>query len=365
MVTFSIANAKDDNDLRDRMQQDLIEGDITVSFRRNPSFFNGSAVQGEKAQVIKCLDENNQLIGLGSRIILNTYVNGKVSLTGYLSDLRLKSEYRGGVILQRAYRFLKQCHDIEPVALYYTMILENNHNALRALTRSRCDLPHYCDIGKYVTPAIYLDVPKRSISLPGVICRRAEDNDMKEIFKFMEKTAPQKQFSPVISMSDMQTGRLRGLSANDFYIAHKCNKIVGVIAAWDQTAFRQTYIEKYNKTLRLLRPIYNILSKFSSFKALPAPGDKIPYFYLAFIHIRQNKPEIFRCLLRYMYNDRRKGNWNYFIAGLHQDDPLSSILSEYRRIKVAGNMYVVHYDENENDYRNLDDRIPYVEISMI
>ena len=365
MINFSIADKFDDDALRERMREDLLEGEITVSFRRDPSFFYGSSVQGDMAQVIKCTDKNDSLVGLGSRVLLDTYINGKDTRTGYLSDLRLKLEYRGGTILKRAYEFLYRCHVTEPVSLYYSMILEKNIKALRALTKSRCNLPHYQDIGRFLTPAIFLDLPKPDISLPGVTCCRANEDDMNNVFEFIEQNASNKQFAPVISASDLHTARLRGLSANDFYIAYKDNEIIGVVAAWDQSEFRQTYIEKYNFALRALRTLYNILSRATCFKTLPSPGEKVPYFYLAFTHIKHNRPDIFRLLLRYLYNDRRKGNWNYFIAGLHENDPLSSILEEYRRIKVSGRLFVVHYPENKCDFNNLDNRIPYVEISMI
>ncbi len=364
MVSFSIANEDDNDALCERMQQDLLEGDITVSFRRNPSFFHASTVQGDTAQVMKCTD-NNELIGLGSRILLNTYINGKTTRTGYLSDLRLKTEHRGGMILSRAYRFLKRCHDTDPVPLYYSMILKNSHKALLSLTRSRCNLPHYRDIGEFLTPAIYLDLPKSDITIANICCRVAEQNDMEDIFDFIKRASPEKQFTPALSINDFQTTRLRGLQASDFYIALEGDEIVAVIAAWDQTAFRQTYIEKYNLTLQLLRPFYNTLSSFTPLKPLPSTGSKVPYFYLAFIRIKKNRSDLFRCLLRHLYNDRRKGDWNYFIAGLHASDPLCDALTEYRRENISGNLFVVHYPENENDYNALDERIPYIEISMI
>ena len=283
MVEFTNATTKDDADLRKRMRQDIIKGDISISFRREPSFFHGCTVQGDTAQIFKCVDNKKDIIGLGSRFLLNTYINGKSARTGYLSDLRLQSKYRGSRIIFQAYNFLKRCHVVEPVALYYSMILEGNNTALRVLTKSRCNLPCYRDIGRFLTPAIYLDLPKKSVNLPGVSCRRAKETDIHDICQFININAPYKQFTPDISKNDFYTERLRDLKVTDFYIATEDNIIVGVIAAWDQTKFRQTYIEKYNMKLRLLRPLYNFLSTFSRFKPLPSVGSKVPYFYLSFL----------------------------------------------------------------------------------
>ena len=366
VLGFNLATADDDAALRARMKEDAMPGDITVSFRREPSFFYGSAVQGDVAQVIKCLDkQSGQIIGLGSRMLSQAYLNGQASRIGYLADLRAHADYRRSSALARGYRYLRQLHLKDPVPLYYSMILEENQTARNILTSARCDLPFYRDIGRYLTPAIHLDFPKSSISIVGVSFRCADPDDLNAIFSFIERCAPEKQLAPVIRAGDYATDRLRDLKASDFYLAVRGNEIIGVIAAWDQGAFRQTYIERYSRSLGLLRPFYNAISRFTALKSLPAPGHHVPYFYLAFVSIKDNDVHIFRGLLRYLYNNRRSGPWNYFIAGLHERDPLSRALREYRRIDVSGRLYIVHYPENQTEYEQLDNRIPYVEIAMI
>jgi hypothetical protein len=366
MLNYTLAGAEDDASLRARMAADWLEGDITVSFRREPSFFYGSGVQGAQAQVIKCVDsDSNQLIGLGSRVLNDAYVNGSRQRVGYLADLRAHPDYRGGTFLGRGYQYFRQLHHDDPVPLYYSMILEENKTALQLLTRARCGLPLYRDIGRFLTPVIHLDLPRRAIPLAGIHYRRAALADLPAIFDFMSRQASQKQFAPVISAQDMHGARLRGLKAEDFYLALRKEQIVGTIAAWDQTGFRQTCVERYSPGLRMLRPFYNALSRFTALKPLPAPGCTLPYFYLAFVNIEGNNAQLFRGLLRHLYRDRRSGPWSYFVAGLHETDPLSSVLSEYRSIDAAGRLFAVHYAQDQRAYEQLDGRIPHVEIAMI
>jgi len=365
-LSFSLATETDDAELRARMAEDWLPGNITVSFRREPSFFHGSSVQGESAQIIKCIDTaTNRLVGLGSRFVNEVYINGKARRIGYLADLRAHTEFRGKSGLARGYRYLRQLHVEDPVPFYYSMILEDNRVARDVLTTARCGLPYYRDRGRFLTPAVYLDLPKRPININGVTFRRGCKDDLVNIFSFIEEHAKQKQMAPVIELKDFKTTRLRDLNAEDFYLALDAKGLVGVIAAWDQSRFRQTYVERYNTILSIIRPAYNIFSIFTTLKPLPVPGSKVPYFYLAFVTIRDNDLNVFRGLLRYLYNDRRTGPWNYFIAGLHESDPLNQVLNEYRRIEVAGRLFIVHYSENQEDYDQLDDRIPYVEIAMI
>lgn len=366
MLNFSLATEADDAELRARMAEDWLPGDITVSFRREPCFFYGSYVQGKAAQIIKCIDlHSGRLVGLGSRIVSEVYINGEVQRTGYLADLRAHPDYRGGTALARGYRYLRQLHVEDPVPLYYSMILEGNHAARDTLTTARCELPYYRDMGRFLTPAVYLDLPKTKINIDGVTFRRAGINDLSDIFSFITRNACEKQLSPVIEIKDYNSDRLRGLNADDFYLAVVDGELIGVVAAWDQSTFRQTYVERYNTALGLMRPVYNSISKFTPLKPLPIPGSRVPYFYLAFVSIKNNDPDIFRGLLRYLYNDRRTGPWSYFIAGLHERDPLNHVLKEYRRIEVSGRLFLVHYPENQSDYEQLDNRIPYVEIAMI
>lgn len=366
MLIFDEADQSDDFGLRQRMEQDHMEGAISVSFRRNPSYFYGTGVQGNKAQVIKCVDtDSGDIVGIANRIMTMCYINGEKQRTGYLADLRAHPDYRSGTGLARGYRFLKGLHDKDPVPFYYSMILEDNQLARNALTSSRCGLPCYRDIGRFLTPLVMLGFPKKQLNMPGITIRRANEGDLIAIFNFIETEAANKQFSPVVTREDYNTSRLRDLRAEDFYIATDDREIVGVVACWDQSKFRQTHVESYSAGMRLIKPLYNLLCHAMPLKPFPASGESVPYFYLAFITIKNNSPDIFSLLLRYLYNDRRTGRWAYFIPGLHERDPLAKALIEYRKIDIAGRLYIVHYPEDELHYRQLDERVPYVEISMI
>ncbi len=54
------------------------------------------------------------------------------------------------------------------------------------------------------------------------------------------------------------------------------------------------------------------------------------HFYLAFCAVEHDDPAVFRMLLSHLYGQRRKGSWHYFIAGLHERNPLAQVLKEYR-----------------------------------
>jgi hypothetical protein len=131
---FALATPADDAQLRARMAMDRMEGTIAVSFRREPSYFEGCSVQGDVTQVVKCIDTHTgALAGLGSRSTTVAWVDGRACTIGYLSDLRVAADYRRGTLLARGYSYFRGLHDADPVPFYTTMIYEGNTPALATL----------------------------------------------------------------------------------------------------------------------------------------------------------------------------------------------------------------------------------------
>ena len=363
---FKIATAADDLALRQRMSQDAMQGHISVSFRREPSYFMGSHVQGEYPQIIKCVDEKaGKLVGLGARLSQSVFINGQPHRIGYLSDLRIAPEYRGSFLLNRGYQYLRRLHQAEPLPMYLSVILEGNERALDSITTGRAAMPIYKNIGRVMTPAIHLDRKRKLFKVAGLDIQRANKQSLDSIFSFIRKEYSLKQYSPVYQASDIGSSRLMGLDENDIYVARRHGKIVGVIAAWDQGSFRQTHVEKYSSWLKLIRPSYNFAARFTSLKRLPDTGEVVPYFYLALMAIQGDDSSIFRALLSQLYTDRHQSKWHYFIAGMHEKHPLMTVLNEYRSIKASGHLFAVYYPEDHRFCDRVDDRIPHIEIGAI
>ena len=364
--SFSLADKNDDAELRRMMAENILPGNISVSFRREPSYFNACNIQGNSYEIIKCVDtDNKKIIGVGSRFLYDAYINGEKKYIGYLGDLRAEEKYRRKGLLAAGYSFLKKLHTDNPVPFYTTMIWEGNEEALNILTSKRAGLPVYKPMGRFLAPAIHLDLPKKKIKIPGVSFEKGSKKKIPQIFGFINECYKQKQFAPYYVEEDFNTSKLLGLKAEDFYLAIRDNKVIGVIAAWDQTSFRQTHIEKYSSGIRVIKPFYNMAARFSPLKPLLDEGSKVPFFYISHIAIKGDNPEIFRALLRGVYCDRRQGYWHYFICGLHEHDPLSTILNEYRSIKAGGHLFCVHYPGDEHNVKSLDGRVPYIEAATL
>jgi len=363
---ISLADHTDDAELRRRMAKDQMQGDMALSFRREPDYFLGCGVQGGRSQIIKCTDHRTgRIVGLGARHSKNLFVNGIETRVGYLSDLRGDPNVRKRTLLARGYAFLRELHVAEPLPLYFSVILDGNDEAVANLTAARAGLPIYENRGRIRTPAIHLDRRKPEQLCDGVTIRKATASVIPQVFTFLNRENASKQLAP--SYRDQKPGSpaLSGLTPENFYLAYRGERIVGCVAAWDQSGFRQTHVESYSGALRTARPFYNIAAYISSLHALPAPGEKVPYLYLSMIAAEDNRKDIFAALLRTVYRDQRSGNYHFLIAGLHEQDPLSQVLDDYRNIDAGGSLYLIYYPEDAVYVSKLDDRLFYIDMATV
>jgi hypothetical protein len=363
---FQLASEADDAQLRARMAEGVMEGDIAISFRREPCYFRGCRVQGDTTQVTKCVDTaTNTIVGLGSRSTSVAYVDGKPQRIGYLADLRSIAAYRRGTLLARGYRFLRELHFADPVDFYVTVIYDGNADAVRQLVGARAGLPDYREVGRLLTPAIHFDMRRRAIHSHGLRVVQGSPAQFAAIIRFLNARQREKSFAPLYRESDFGSGRFMGLRPQDFFVALDGEEICGTLAAWDQHAIRQTHVERYSGTLAALRPLYNLAARVSPLRPLPARGQAVPYVYLACIAVRDNDPQIFRFLLRGAYNELRHGRWHYAIAGLDEADALAPVLAEYRSIPAAGRVFTVHYPDEPTTVRKDCTRPFYLEAGCL
>jgi hypothetical protein len=363
---FSLAGLADDPQLRARMAADVMEGSIAVSFRREPSYFSGCRLQGDATQVVKCVDTAaGHIVGLGSRSTALAFVDGRRERIGYLSDLRLAPEFRRGSLVARGYRMLRRLHAADPVLFYTTVIYEGNRLAFAALVGCRAGLPRYVDWGRLLTPAIKLDFAVRQAQLAGVTLERGNAARLPQIVEFLNRERSRKQFAPVVDAAQFGNGRLAGLRPEAFFLALRGGRIVGTLAAWDQSGLRQTHVERYPAALRLIRPLYNALAALSPLKPLPSPGERIPYVYLACAATEDDDVSLFRFLIRAAHESLRHGPWSFAIAALHEADPLAPVLSEFRCVPAAGRLFAVHYPEESLAIDPVARRVPCLEAGCL
>ena len=85
-LTFTLAAPADDESLRRLLRENPIPGSISLSFEREPCYFDAAVVEGPFHQTIVAREvDTGEIIAFGNRSIRPLYVNGEVREIGYMS----------------------------------------------------------------------------------------------------------------------------------------------------------------------------------------------------------------------------------------------------------------------------------------
>ncbi|MBI3551602.1 MAG: hypothetical protein HY077_03725 [Elusimicrobia bacterium] len=354
MLSLELATPGDDAALRALLRRMPMGRRIKVTFEREPSYFSGVSIQGDFCQVMVGREEG-KVVGMGTRAVGLGHLNGAPAPVGFLSDLRIEEAYRGGTRLARGYRFLRGLHGDGRCALYTTVIVSDNAAAVSTIAQGRAGLPNYRDLGLLLTPAVRLGRRLPELGGDFELVGGAERR-LPELVDCLNRHGARRQFAPVHRVEDFRPGgRWLGLTAENFTLALRGGRIVGALARWDQSAFKQTRVAGYGAPLSWVRRLTR----------LPAPGRTLPFFYASFAAVDGDDLSVFRALLRRLYNDAVGKDYLYFIPGLHERDPLAAALRDYSATPFSGRLYCVSFVDGESALRSLDGRIPHAEAALL
>ncbi|HEV3138708.1 MAG TPA: hypothetical protein VGZ26_12410 [Pirellulales bacterium] len=364
---FELATTADDADLRQILADTPMPGRITVSFRREPSYFDAAQVDGRFRQVVAARDyEENRLVGFGSRSVSERYVNGRPETIGYLTSLRLLPAYRNRGLVARGYAFFRKLHADGRARLYLTTIAERNTLALALLTSGRAGLPTYHYAGRYHTLAFPVVRRRRAPRASGdADFRPATADDLPAVLRFLETVGPRRQFFPHYQAGDFfaHDGTMKDLRPTDMVLALRRGQLVGMLAGWDQHRFRQTVVHGYEWPLGWLRPFYNAWATGCGKPRLPGTGDSFRYLTAALPLVAEDDPRVFALLLEALQSEA--GPWEYALLGLHETDPLLTVVKTYRATWYSTRLYLVCWEDGEGVRAALDGRPPYLELGTL
>jgi hypothetical protein len=357
---IELATAEDDPELRELLRSSPIPGQISVTFEREPSFFDSCRVRGDFFQVGVGRDRRTgEIIGVGTRSIAPGFINGQPQPLGYLADLRLDPQYRGGMLIARGYRFLRHLHEDHRTRFYTTVIFSENHAALTTIASGRAGLPRYHDMGTIHSPGI--NIRRAAPPVPaGCEILRGSQQLLPDIVECLNRNNSRRQFAPVHTAA-MFLHQWRDFRIENFHVALRGSKVVGVVGCWDQSFFKQTRVAGYGPRLRWIVPLANALRPVTRVPRYPKLGEEVAYFYLCFIAIDDDNLPVFRALLRSVYNAAVGQGYLYAVVALHERDPLLPALRDYSLTPFSGRLFCVAFEDGEDLFCKLDGRVPYLE----
>jgi len=365
---FDLATPADDARLRRILVETPMPGNIAVSFCREPSYFQAAVVDGNYRQVVTARDsQDGEAVGFGSRSVSERYVNGELLSIGYLSGLRLLAAHRNRGLVARGYAYFQKLHQDGRTQLYLTTIAEGNETGQQILTSGRAGLPGYHRYGSFHTLVIPLRRSMCATLARDMQIRPATVADAPQITTYLREQGPRRQFFPNYEVHDLfnEHGVLRGLQPRDVLLAHRDERLVGILAAWDQHDFRQSVVHGYYGRMRWVRPIYNRWAAWRRLPKLPDPGESFRYLTAALCVVGDDDPAVFESLLRSSLASAASGPADHLMLGLHQSDPLLSIARRYQSACYTTHLYLVCWEDGEALRATLDGRPPYLELGSL
>ena len=364
LIVRKASNADMDG-LRALVKDAAQDGAIKISYEREPDYFTATRVPTTDAQVYVLEDtHSNHIAGafcLGHR---PAFVNGEVQRVWYGNELRIHSEYRGGIALHRLFRHFRKAlgdHWMQ------TIIMGDNQASLSSVASGRAGLPVYYPAGE--TISCLMSVRQRLQHNSTYQVRRAARRDLPDIQALYNREAARKQLAPAYDFSRLgsEDTYYHGLNLHDVFLAFDGAKLKGIAGLWDQTSFKQSRIVKYAPALRISRPAINFVSKLNGGLQLPAEGAISHYAYLHNAVTDGNDPLPLRALLSTILKECRQnctGKVDAIVTGFDANDPLLEALRGLKLRRMPAKQFLASYSGDPRTALN-SNQLFYVEPSRM
>ena len=355
--------------LRDLLARNMMSGEISLGFRREPSYFAACQLDGDESQTIVCRKlENNKIVGLGSRSVRDRYVDGQAERIGYLSTLRLDQEHRRSGLVARGFRFFKGLDedrkDSYHAKFYVTTIADGNAAAEQTLVGGRAGLPHYHRIATWNTYSLSMR-RCRWRPIPGVEVRPVRESELGLVVCYLNTIGATRNLFPKYRVEDFdpRSGTFRDMERSQLFVAWDGDDILGTFGLWDQSAFKQVVVEGYASWLRCIRFFYNAWAYWKSEPNLPKPGAILKHIVGSLLVVSNDRADVANLLVSKACNAYSKTPCR-LLLGFDSRCPLSTSFASRASHVYATGVYLVSWNPMEwKEYER--DRLIYLELGCL
>lgn len=353
-VSVEIAAPQDDEGIRQLLRREPLPGRVQLAFCRDPDFSLGCAVTGDDPRILVARARGaDGIVGVACRSVRDVFLDGREQRLGYLGQLRVDERFRGRWLLARGFAILEQIDREDPVPAYLASIVDGNEEAVGVLIRRRRrSYPQFREIARCRTLAIPAGRQKAAVGGDFEI-RPASAGELPALARFLRAQGVRRQLSPVWTEEKLRALRGYGLNLDDVRIATRRGTIVGTMALWDQTGFKQSVVRGYSGWWKALAPV------------LPRIGQQLRSVYASLVCIADDDAAVFRALLREVYNLACARRADYLLIGLDARDPLLRPARAYRHLSYGSRLYLASWRNGGPCHEQLDDRPAYVDIATL
>jgi len=366
-LIVGLAAPGDDPEIRRLLRDNPMAGEIRVSLEREPDASLAAAVEGDSHATVVARDpRTGRVLGLGSRSVSNAFVNGEPCRLGYLGQLRVDRAARGKRrLLAAGYAALRASRGPGEAPFDLTAIVADNDVARRLLGAGVPGLPRYRELSGFVT--LILPARSRRRRKPAARVETGRAERMEEVADCLARNRRRYQAAPFFTASELTSPtRSRGLAPEDFRLAlGEEGRVVGCLALWDQSGFKQVVVRGYSRRLARWRPWINHFSPWLGTPRLPEPGEALPHAYISHVAVDGDDAEVFQNLLESVYEEAR-GPYAYLVLGLAAGHPwLPGLERRFRPRRYESVIYAVDWGEGAAAIAALDSRLPHLEAALL
>lgn len=347
MMTLALAGPDDDSTLRKLLRDNPMPSWVSMASTREPSFFAGADRFGHDWAVIA--RNAAETIGMFSCSEQPVHLNGEAVTLGYLGGLRVSPGYRHRLrVLRNGYASILSLGPERTPELWYTAIASGNETARRLLEANLPGMPRYRPTNDLLTLALPVSRGRRHH-----FWRPATPAEMESLCSFYNLHAHKLQFAPVLSPERaLKTGAT-------FHVVTEGDKLLAVMALWDQRAYKQVVACAYRQPLGTLLPAYNLYARLARKVALPRVGQVLEQTSLAFLAV---DPELEERIAPLMEDALALCPTAVMSFGLHAGHPwLDRLTRSFRPATYRTRIYAVDFGAAPA----LDERAAQPEVALL
>ncbi len=371
---FSLAGPADEADIRRLVGTTPMPGSIAIRFEREPDYFLGCPIMGDPCDVLLARHvPDGELAGMLCRSERLAFVNGRETRIGAIGQIRIAPRHRGRWILERG---LRHFGSVGPRDLVYVgAVARENARGRGALVGRRVPgAPAIRRVAGLTTLALVLHRPwptpsrrrpfiRSSDPTPGVEAGSVASLD--EIVAFLRACGPRRQFFPAYRREHFRDGRtLRDLALEDVAVVRRRGRIVGTMAMWDQSAFKQDVVASYATPMARARPLYDLAARVVGGRPLPRVGEPIRHAFGGLTCVADDDPTVLGALLARTSARARARGLAFLMVCLADDDPLLAAASRSLHVTYRSDLFALCWAGPER-LAALDGRVAGIEAATL
>jgi hypothetical protein len=362
-ISFSVASAADDAEIRRLLREVATDGWIRISLEREPDAF-AAPLRGARHDFIIARErDRGEVVGVCEQSLHRAFVDQRPAALPYLGGLRVARKYRNRIgILKGGFRAVRHfLHDPSALPYALTAIAAENKTALRVLGAGLPGMPAYQPLQHFSTLAMR---PSRRFKAD-IRCEFATSHDLPAIAVHLQRCYQKLQFAPQWTTTSLAA--CRDLAAGDFIVVRRGPGIAACVALWNQQRFKQTIVRGYCGLLGRVRPAVNLLTPLLGMPRLPRSGEHLGEVFLSHLAVDgDDDAGLFAALIDTALAAARRRSFGVALLGLAARHPLAAVaLERYRPRQYRSLLHLVHWDRGDVCTATADAPMPHVEIAML